>query len=66
MAVSDDATTDRADRSAAVAFPTENLPRPVVRNSENAPIAQKKYWNHDPTRSPSTSPSVLMKTPGPM
>ena len=42
MAVSDDATTDRADRSAADAFPTKNLPRPVVRDMPPAPISYRK------------------------
>jgi hypothetical protein len=42
MAVSDDATTDRADRSAADAFPTKNLPRPVVRDMPPAPINYRK------------------------
>src|ERR671916_2524251 len=40
MAVSDDATTARADRSAADAFPTKNLPRPVVRDMPAAPVNQ--------------------------
>ena len=42
MAVSDDATTGRADRSAADAFPTKNLPRPVVRDLPPAPINYRK------------------------
>src|SRR5918997_1941055 len=42
MAVSDDATTDRADRSAADAFPTKNLPRPVVRDMPAAPVNYRK------------------------
>ena len=42
MAVSDDATTDRADHSAADAFPTKNLPRPEVRDLPKAPIAYRK------------------------
>ena len=42
MAVSDDATTDRADRSAADAFPTKNLPRPEVRDMPPAPRAYRK------------------------
>ena len=42
MAVSDDATTDRADRSAADAFPIKNLPRPVVRDMPAAPINYRK------------------------
>src|ERR687893_1178524 len=42
MAVSDDATTDRADRSAADAFPTKNLPRPVVRDMPPSPINYRK------------------------
>ena len=42
MAVSDDATTDRDDRSAADAFPTKNLPRPEVRDMPPAPVAYRK------------------------
>jgi len=42
MAVSDDATTGRADRSAADAFPTKNLPRPVVRDMPPAPVNRRK------------------------
>src|SRR5918999_3720105 len=42
MAVSDGATTDRADRSAADAFPTKNLPRPIVRDMPPAPINYRK------------------------
>jgi hypothetical protein len=30
-------------------------------NSQKAPTAQNKYWNQEPTRSPNTSPSILMK-----
>src|SRR5918998_3381824 len=42
MAVSDDATTGRADRSAADAFPTKNLPKPQVRDLPPAPRAYRK------------------------
>jgi hypothetical protein len=42
MAVSDDATTDRADHSVADAFPTKNLPRPEVRDLPPAPVAYRK------------------------
>ena len=42
MAVRDDTTKDRADRSAADAFPTKNLPRPEVRDLPRAPIAYRK------------------------
>jgi hypothetical protein len=42
MAVSDEAYTDRADRSAADAFPTKNLPRPEVRDLPPAPVAYRK------------------------
>src|ERR671916_14917 len=42
MAVSDDATADRADRSAADAFPTKNLPRPVVRDMPPAPVNYRR------------------------
>ena len=42
MAVRDDTTHDRADRSAADAFPTKNLPRPEVRDLPRAPIAYRK------------------------
>jgi hypothetical protein len=42
MAVSDEAYTDRADSSAADAFPTKNLPRPVVRDLPAAPVAYRK------------------------
>src|SRR3712207_4809360 len=42
MAVNDDSAVDRADRSAADAFPTKNLPRPVVRDMPPAPINYRK------------------------
>jgi hypothetical protein len=42
MAVSDNAAVDRADRSAADAFPTKNLPRPEVRDLPPAPVAYRK------------------------
>ena len=42
MAVSDDATTGRAERSAADAFPTKNLPRPVVRDMPPSPVNYRK------------------------
>jgi hypothetical protein len=42
MAVSDDAAVDRGDRSAADAFPTKNLPRPVVREMPPAPVNYRK------------------------
>ena len=42
MAVSDEATTDPAGRSAADAFPTKNLARPVVRDMPPAPVNYRK------------------------
>ena len=42
MAVNEEARTDRADRSAADAFPTKNLPRPEVREMPPAPVAYRK------------------------
>jgi hypothetical protein len=42
MSVSDDATTDRADHSAADAFPTKNMPPPVVRDMPPSPINYRK------------------------
>jgi hypothetical protein len=42
MAASDDATTDRADRSVADSFPTKNLARPEVRDMPPAPKAYRK------------------------
>ena len=42
MAVNEEARTDRADRSAADAFPTKNLPRPEVRDMPPAPMAYRK------------------------
>ena len=47
MAVSDDATTGRAARSAADAFPTKNLPKPQVRDLPAAPRAYRKLTGPD-------------------
>ena len=42
MAVNDDATTGRVDRSVADAFPTKYLPKPQVRDMPPAPRAYRK------------------------
>jgi Amino acid permease len=42
MSISDDETTDRADHSVADAFPTKNVPRPVVRDMPPSPVNYRK------------------------